>query len=127
MITLNDETFILFAMHHYDNVQCTSMKEFHKDIQRFKSLNKLFHRYKYKSELKERLILNHIIVLYNIFNDATTDLLFFKINKEYWSYLATFLIAINRLPEKTQYLHLQTNTISLDNFIIDRLRQILRG
>lgn len=99
-MVLTDSNFLVYAMHHYDNIQCHSIDEFEEDLRRFLYLKKLFSRYKNSGELKERLILNHIIVLYNIFGDATTDMLFFKLEKEYKSELVTFLIYLNRIPEE---------------------------
>jgi hypothetical protein len=127
MFILSEDNFILFAMHHYDNVQCTSIDEFNNDLSRFKSLSRLFYRYKNYDELKERLILNHLIVLFNIFNDAATDMLFFKIDKDYWSVLSTFLVYLNRFPKRTNYTKFDTGHIELDPVVIERLRSQHRG
>jgi hypothetical protein len=115
---LNEDNFLIYAMHHYDNPQCHSIEEFEEDLRRFLYLKKLFSRYKNNSELRERLILNHIIVLYNIFGEATTDMLFFKLEKEYESSLATFLIYLNRLPEE------KLGDIPIDNDVAAALRKI---
>lgn len=127
MIALNEDNFILFAMNHYDNVQCTSIVEFNADLARFKSISRLFFRYKNNNDLKERLILNHLIVLFNIFNDAAVDMLFFKLDKDYYSALSTFLAYLNRLPQITNYTKFNTTCIELDSFIIERLRAQHRG
>jgi hypothetical protein len=105
-------------MKHYDNPQCHTLEEFEEDLKRFLYLRKLLNRYKRDSDLKERLILNHIIVLYNVFGDALTDMLFFKIEKEYWSALVTFLVYLNRIPED-RYID-----IPLDLNIVSILRKI---
>jgi hypothetical protein len=97
---LTESNFLLYAMHHYDNPQCSSVDEFEEDLKRFLYLKKLFSRYKNNGELRERLILNHIIVLYNVFNEAATDMLFLKLEKEYEPQLVTFLIYLNRLSEE---------------------------
>lgn len=115
---LTEDNFLLYAMHHYDNTQCHSIEEFEEDLKRFLYLKKLFSRYKKDGELRERLILNHIIVLYNLFGDATTDMLFYKVEKEYWSILGTFLVYINRLPEE------KLSDISIDNDLVSVLRKI---
>ena len=94
---LNEDNFLVFAMHHYDNQQCHSLQEFEEDLKRFLYLRKLLNRYKRDGDLKERLILNHVIILYNLFGDAVTDMLFLKIDKEYWSALVTFLVYLNRI------------------------------
>ena len=99
-MVLTEDNFLIYAMNHYDNPQCHSIEEFEEDLRRFLYLKKLFSRYRNNGELRERLILNHIIVLYNIFGEAATDMLFFKLDKEYESSLATFLVYLNRLPEE---------------------------
>ena len=114
---LSDDNFILYAMHHYDNPQCHSVEEFEEDLRKFLYLKKLFSRYKNNDELRERLILNHIIVLYNIFGDAATDMLFLKLS-EYESELATFLVYLNRLSED------KISRISIDMNIANALRKI---
>ena len=73
---LTNDNFVLFAMNHYDNPQCHTTQEFEEDMKRFLYLKKLFSRYKASGELRERLILNHIIVLYNLFGENTTKMLF---------------------------------------------------
>lgn len=115
---LNDDNFILYAMHHYDNPQCHSVQEFEEDLKRFLYLKKLFSRYKLNNELRERLILNHIIVLYNLFGDSTTEMLFHKIEEEYWPALTTFLVYINRIPEE------RIGEISIDDHIASVLRKL---
>lgn len=115
---LTDDNFILYAMHHYDNPQCHSIEEFEEDLKRFLYLKKLFSRYVKDSELKERLILNHIIVLYNLFGDATTDMLYHKMEKEHWSVLTTFLVYINRLPDD------KIGDITIDHNVVSVLRKI---
>jgi hypothetical protein len=117
-MTLNEDNFLLYAMHHYDNTQCHTIEEFEEDLRRFLYLKKLFIRHHNNKELRERLILNHIIVLYNIFGDATTDMLFFKMNEEHKSALATFLVYLNRLPE-----HLMSE-IPIDIDVATALRKI---
>jgi hypothetical protein len=115
---LNDDNFILYAMHHYDNPQCHSIQEFEEDLKRFLYLKKLFSRYKINGELRERLILNHIIVLYNLFGDSTTEMLFHKIEEEHWPALATFLVYINRIPED------KMGDFSIDSNIASVLRKL---
>jgi hypothetical protein len=115
---LNEDNFLVFAMHHYDNQQCHSLQEFEEDLKRFLYLRKLLNRYKRDGDLKERLILNHVIILYNLFGDAVTDMLFLKIDKEYWSALVTFLVYLNRIPEE------KLSDIPLDQNIISALRKI---
>jgi hypothetical protein len=117
-VILNNDNFITYAMKHYDNPQCVSLHEFEDDLKRLKYLDKLFSRYYKTGELKERLILNHIIVLFNVFGDKLLDILFFKINKVHLNFLATFLVYLNRLPEEMFYKFI------LDQNIINVLRKI---
>lgn len=118
VMQLTEDNFLVYAMHHYDNQQCHSIEEFEEDLRRFLYLKKLFSRYKNNNELRERLILNHIIVLYNIFGDSATDMLFFKLEKEYKSELATFLVYLNRIPEE------KLCDVSIDIKIANALRNI---
>ena len=121
---ITEENFLLHAMHHYDNPQCTSLIEFEEDLKRFLYLKKLFFRYKTNNDLKERLILNHIIVLYNVFGDNTTYMLFTKIDKDCWDSLTTFLVYLQRMPETIPELGIKLYNIQLDETIIEVLREI---
>tara|TARA_B100000287_G_C20404450_1_gene690997 strand:+ start:398 stop:772 length:375 start_codon:yes stop_codon:yes gene_type:complete len=98
---LNEDNFIMFAMKHYDNPQCEGIEEFYDDLHRTKYLKRLFKKYQTSDILKERLILNHIIIFYNIFpvNEATR-ILFYKIEKEFYPILKTFLVYLNYLPNE---------------------------
>jgi hypothetical protein len=111
-------------MKHYDNPQCTSVKEFEEDLNRILYLQKLLTRYINKDELRERLILNHLIVLFNLFNDAAINILFYKLDKEYWNILITFLIYLNRMPDTVPQYNIITSDYVLDDFIISILRKI---
>jgi len=121
---LSDANFLVFAMHHYDNPQCHSLNEFDDDIKKFIYLKKLIYRYKNTGELKERLIINHIIVLYNIFGSVTTRMLFFKIEESLWPQLVTFLVFLNRMPEEIPEFGIKLSDIKLDENIIGVLRKI---
>jgi hypothetical protein len=121
---LTEDNFLTYAMHHYDNSQCYSLEEFNDDLKRFLYLKKLFNRYKNECDLKENLILNHLIVIYNIFGDEATNMLFFKIDKEYWDTLVTFLVFLNRMPEELPQYKLKLSHVKLDEYIIQILRKI---
>ena len=87
---------MMFAIKHYDNPQCEGEKEFYDDMKRFKYIKRLLRKYKDTNVLKERLLLNHIIVLYNLFgSEACVTLLLFKIQREYWGTLKSFLLFLN--------------------------------
>lgn len=116
---LNEENFILFAAKNYDNPQCLDAEEFYEDIARFKYLKRLFRKYETTRVLQERLILNHLVILGNVFHvSAATKMLFYKIEEEHWSYLKPFLIFLNFIGE-SDYVN-----IPLDKYIVDKLRQI---
>lgn len=121
---LTEDNFLQYAMHHYDNSQCYSLEEFNDDLKRFLYLKKLFSRYKYEKDLKENLILNHLIVIYNIFGDNATNMLFFKIEEEYWDILMTFLVFLNRMPEELTQYNIKLSEVELDDHIIQTLRKI---
>ena len=98
--TLTPENINMFAIKHYSNPSCVDEKEFLDDMKRFKYLKRLFRKYDTSKELKMRLIINHIIILANVFGvEAATTLLFFKIEKNHWSILKTFLIFLHYMPE----------------------------
>jgi len=122
--TLTDSNFIQYAMKHYDNNQCATVEEFEEDLKRLLYLKKLFSRYRVNGELRERLILNHLIILYNIFGKATTNMLFFKINEENWAPLVTFLVYLERMPNALPQHGIALADIELDTVIIKTLRNI---
>ena len=96
---LTPETIDIFALRHYDN-RGASKEEFEDDLKRFKYLKRLFRKYDTSKEFKSRLIINHIIVLANVFGiDAATTLLFFKIDRQHWPLLKTILVYLHYMPE----------------------------
>src|SRR6056300_1618966 len=99
---LNEDNFLLFAIKNYCNPQAVTREDFNKDLNHFKYIKRLLKRYRSGSDLKVHLLLNHFIILYNVFGDATTPMLFFKIEKEYWSYLKSFIMFLGKLPEYPQ-------------------------
>ena len=98
--SLNAENFLFFAMKHYDNPQSVTYDDFQEDLMRFKYLKRLFGRYIKTGVLRNHLILNHLIVLFNVFGDATIPLLVYKLEKQYWDILKTYLVYLNRYPEE---------------------------
>ena len=97
---ITSENVMMFAIRHYDNPQCEGEKEFQDDLKRFKYIKRLLRKYYETGILKERLLLNHFIVLNNVFGaDACATLLLYKIQKEYWSALKSFLLYLNILKE----------------------------
>jgi hypothetical protein len=124
---LNDDNFLLYAMKAYSSPYCI-MSEFESDLKRIKYLKRLFRRYKATKILKERLILNHIILLYNVFGvEAATRILFFKIDKIHYNMLKTFLIYLNYMPSKVKGINgtdIDSSDILLDMDVADILRKI---
>jgi hypothetical protein len=95
---LNDQTFMIFAIKAYDKPNCV-MSEFYEDLKRIKYVKRLFIKYHKDKEIKERLVINHLIVLYNVFGaTSATRMLFYKIDEKYYSTLKTFLIFLNYMP-----------------------------
>ena len=116
---LNNENFLLYASKHYSNKQCTEVEEFYDDLNRFKYLKRLLRRYETNGELQERLILNHLIVLFNVFGiQHAKRMVFFKTDETSLSTLKTFLVYLNYLKED-EYVD-----IPLDTRIINALRNL---
>ena len=125
---LNEKNFLLFAMKEYDNPQCVEVEEFNDDLRRIKYIKRLFNQYHTENILKERLILNHIIVFYNVFSvQAATRILFYKIDEEFWPMLKTFLLYLSYMPkdkiESIMGKEIRVTDIPMDQGIIDRLRE----
>ena len=125
---LTDDNFLMFAMKEYNDIQCTDIEEFYDDLKKIKYIKRLFNIYKNNGQLKERLILNHLIVFYNVFPvQAGTRILFYKIEKDFWPMLKTFLIFLDRMPDTIDSIRGETiraSDIQLDDGIISRLRSI---
>jgi hypothetical protein len=121
---LNEENFLLFAIKNYENPQAVTKEDFDKDLQHFKYIKRLLKKYKNTGELKAHLLLNHFIILYNIFSDAATPMLFYKIEKELWSAVKTFIIFLNKLPESPKcYIH----DVQVDLNCLKELQNICRN
>ena len=125
---LNEKNYIHYAMKYYDNRQCTSVEEFNEDLNKIKYVKRLFNRFLETGELRVNLILNHLIVIYNVFeNEAATRMLFFRVEKKFYSILKPFLIFLNRLPEKVYGIdgeNILTSHIPLNETTIKELRKI---
>ena len=121
---LNEENFLLFAIKHYENPQAVTREDFEKDLNHFKYIKRLLKRYKGSGELKVHLLINHFIILYNIFGDATTPMLFFKIERDLWSSVKTFIMFLDKLPEFPKcYIH----DIEMDQKCLEELEKITNG
>jgi hypothetical protein len=116
----DDDVFLKYAMDNYDNPSCSGKEEFDEDINRIKYIKRLFGRYFSTGELKERLILNHIIIFYNVFDmEAATKMLFYRMEDKFKPLLKTFLVYLNFLPDDETYLR-----IPMDTKVIDTLRRL---
>lgn len=126
---LDESNFLLYAAKHYDNPQCFDTIEFYEDLKRFKYIKRLFNRYIEEGDLKERLILNHIIVLFNLFGvQPATRMLFLKC-RGYEHLLKPFLVFLNNLPERVEHIGVENRTvitsdISMDDNIVRALRTV---
>lgn len=128
MIEKIDETnFLLFAAKHYDNPQCFDTLEFYEDLSRFKYIKRLFNRYQESGDLKERLIINHLIILYNVFGIATTKMLFFKLEGQL-HLLKPFVVLMGQLPDVVRGIGIENKTIISSDIPMDeKIVQILRN
>ena len=125
---LNAKNFVLYAAKHYDNPGCESIEEFHDDLNRFKYIKRLFTKYQESGEIKERLVLNHLIALYNLFGATpTTRMLFFKLEGN-WELLKPFLVYLGYMPERLyevgEHKVIIDTDIPLDAVIVERLRKV---
>ena len=96
---LTEDNFLLFAIKNYENPQAVTKEDFDKDLNHFKYIKRLLKRYKNTGQLKTHLLLNHFIVLYNIFGEATTPMMFFKIEEDLWPSMKTFIMFLGKLPD----------------------------
>lgn len=118
---LNESNYLIFAIKFYNNPQAITREDFDEDLKRIRYIKKLLKRYKNTGELKTHLILNHLTVLFNVFNDATVPLLFYNLEKELWPSIKSFLIFLNRLPE---YPKTEINDIEQDYECLLQLESI---
>jgi hypothetical protein len=116
---LTKDNLILYAAKHYYNPKCIDSEEFFEDLKKFKYIKRLLNRYRDSDVLSERLIINHLIVIFNVFGyEAGLDILELKIEIEYWGVLKPFLIFLKAI-KNTEY----TN-IEMDKVVVERLREI---
>ena len=129
MEKIDNSNFILFAAHYYDNPQCMDEAEFFDDLKIYKYLKRLFNKYQETGEIKERLVLNHLMILYNLFGSVgTTKMVFFKL-REYLGILKPFLVLLSELPDQVPGIGIRgeiihTSDIAEDQHIVDVLRSI---
>ncbi len=116
---LNRKNFKLYASQNYNNPECIDVNEFKEDLSRFKYVKRLLSRYEAHSDLQERLILNHLIVIYNCFGiEASNRMLWYKINENHWHYIKPFLVFLHYLPEDEKV------DVPMDPYIVEVLRKL---
>jgi len=124
---INDANFPLYAARHYQSPH-DSIEEFEDDLARVKYVKRLLNRYQESGDLKDRLILNHIIVLYNVFGRWATQFLFLKIDRSMWPALVPFLVLLGQLPERIDFVEkispIYASDIPLDTYVIEALRAL---
>tara|TARA_B100001093_G_scaffold58238_1_gene49259 strand:+ start:737 stop:1141 length:405 start_codon:yes stop_codon:yes gene_type:complete len=121
---LNEDNFLLFAIKNYENPQAVTREDFEKDLNHFRYIKRLLKKYKNTGQLKVHLILNHFIILYNVFGEATTPMLFHKIEMDLWPVMKSFIIFLGKLPEYPKcYIH----DVKVDINCLSQLYQIYNG
>lgn len=116
---LNRKNFKLYASQHYNNPECLDINEFREDVNRFKYVKRLLSRYEAHNDLQERLILNHLIVIYNVFGiKAANRMLWYKIDENHWHYIKPFLVFLHYLPENEKV------DVPMDPYIVEVLRNL---
>ena len=118
---LNESNYLLFAIKFYDNPQSVTKEDFESDLKRIRYVKRLLKRYQNNGELKVHLILNHLIILFNVFNEATVPLLFYNLDEELWPAIKSFLIFLNRVSE---YPKTKVNEIEADEYCLQQLKEL---
>ena len=125
---LTNKNYVMYAMKHYNNPQCLDIEEFYSDLNRVKYLKRLFRRYLTTGELKDRLILNHIIILYNVFGIVpATRILFYRMEEEFYPILKTCIVFLNVSPEDEnadKVNEVDLLTVPLDDKVVEILRKL---
>ena len=121
---LNDDNFLLFAIKNYENPQSITKEDFDKDLNHFKYIKRLLKRYKKTGELKEHLLINHFIILYNIFGEAYYSDAILQIESEMCFQIKTFLVFLNRLPE---YPKTNIHDIPIDYNCMNQIQKIYKA
>ncbi len=122
---LNEKNFLQRALNCYDNPQCVTLDEFKSDLDRFSHIKKIITKYADGTGvLNERLLLNHLVICYNVFGDHATEFILFKIQKKYWGILFPFLLLLDRLPEQTPYEYINTKDVPLNKAVLEALEKI---
>ncbi len=128
MFKLTNENFLMYAIKNYDNPGCRGLRDFQDDLKRLRYIKRLLGRYRQTGDIKERLVINHLIVFYNVFGvDAASRMLFFKIQESLWPELKTFLVFLHYMPKTVMVsngMNMPESEIPLDAHLVDLLRKI---
>ena len=119
--SLNEKNYLMFAITHYDNPQSVTVDDFMEDMKKFKYLKRLLKRYLKTRILRVNLIINHLVILFNVFGDATIPLLMYKLEEDYWPLVKTFLVYLDRYPEISAGV---LETVSIDDEVNSLLKEI---
>lgn len=119
-MVIDDNNFLLIAMNNYQNPSCCTLEEFEEDLRKITYIKKQLA----KKDKNTRLILNHIIVLFNVFGNAALYMLFHKVDKEQWGSLSTFLLYISRMPDEIPEFNVKLSSLTLDESVIRELRKL---
>ena len=118
---LNESNYLLFAIKFYDNPQAVTRDDFDDDLRRIRYVKRLLKKYRKEGVLRTHLILNHLTILFNVFNEAAVPLLFYNLDEELWPYLKSFLVFLNRFPE---YPRTQMHDVKIDEECLKQLQAI---
>ena len=118
---LNESNYLLFAIKFYNNPQAVTRDDFEADLKRIRYIKRLLKRYKNTGELKIHLILNHFIILFNVFDDAAVPLLFYNLEEDLWPSIKSFLVFLNRVPD---YPKTHISGIPVDHICLDELKNL---
>jgi hypothetical protein len=121
---LNEDNFLLFAIKNYENPQAVTKDDFNRDLNHFKYVKRLLKRYKKTGEIRTHLLINHFTILYNVFGEAATPMLFFKLESEMWPQLKTFMVFLNKIPD---YPKTSIHDISVDLNCLRELNLIFKN
>ena len=115
---LNKDNFLLFAIKHYENPKSSTQEDFEEDLNRFRYVKRWLRRYHETGSMNSHLLLNHILVIFNCWQDAALPMLFFKLEPVYWEYIKSFLVYLDRIPG---YPHTYLHDIEIDEQILKEL------
>jgi hypothetical protein len=117
--TLNEDNFLLYAAQNYSNNQCVDAEEFYDDLNRFKYIKRLISRYNQTGEIQERLLINHIVVIFNLFGiQAAKKMMWYRIKEQDWHIVKPVMLYLNYITESEKI------DVGLDPLIVERLRHI---